>query len=91
MTVLIADTPGRHLAISPLVLAELDDPLTTRIGPDGAQEALAHTCDRVAARHHAVLEVEPHLSSALATMRRYLLTELTGNPNQPVTLLKPAR
>lgn len=60
-----------HLVVSPLVLAELDYLLSTRIGPEAAQQALAHIRDRVAVRRYAVPEIEPHLSTALVLMRRY--------------------
>jgi predicted nucleic acid-binding protein len=70
-----------HLVVSPLVLAELDYLLTTRISPQTAQTALAHVRDRVAERRYAVPEVEPHLSTALVTMRRYPQIGLTDTMN----------
>ncbi|MEV0171455.1 PIN domain-containing protein [Streptomyces sp. NPDC050803] len=70
-----------HLVVTPLVLAELDYLLTTRIGPEAAQGALAHIRDRVAVRRYAVPEIEPHLSTALVTMRRYPQIGLTDAMN----------
>ncbi|MET9374401.1 PIN domain-containing protein [Streptomyces sp. NPDC003035] len=70
-----------HLVITPLVLAELDYLLTARISASAAQTALAHIRDRVAERRYAVPEVEPHLSTALVTMRRYPQIGLTDTMN----------
>ncbi|MEU5100021.1 PIN domain-containing protein [Streptomyces sp. NPDC020996] len=70
-----------HLVITPLVLAELDYLLTARVGPDAAHAALTHVRDRVAVRRYAVPEVEPHLSTALVTMRRYPQIGLTDTMN----------
>lgn len=70
-----------HLVVTPLVLAELDYLLTTRIGAEAAQAALAHIRDRVAVRRYAVPEIEPHLSTALVTMRRYPQIGLTDTMN----------
>lgn len=70
-----------HLVVSPLVLAELDYLLSTRVGPGAAEAALAHVRDRVAVRRYAVPEVEPHLSTALVTMRRYPQIGLTDTMN----------
>ena len=70
-----------HLVVTPLVLAELDHLLSTRISPEAAQGALAHVRDRVAVRRYAVPEIEPHLSSALVTMRRYPQIGLTDTMN----------
>lgn len=70
-----------HLVVTPLVLAELDYLLSTRIGPEAAQGALAHVRDRVALRRYAVPEVEAHLSTALVTMRRYPQIGLTDTMN----------
>ncbi|WP_330286230.1 PIN domain-containing protein [Streptomyces sp. NBC_00576] len=70
-----------HLVVTPLVLAELDCLLTTRIGPEAAHGALAHIRDRVAVRRYAVPEMEPHLSTALVTMRRYPQIGLTDTMN----------
>ncbi|MFS8203410.1 PIN domain-containing protein [Streptomyces sp. CWNU-52B] len=70
-----------HLVVSPLVLAELDYLLSTRIGPGAAEAALAHVRDQAAVRRYAVPEVEPHLSTALVTMRRYPQIGLTDTMN----------
>ncbi|MEU6554846.1 PIN domain-containing protein [Streptomyces sp. NPDC046915] len=70
-----------HLVVTPLVLAELDYLLSTRIGPEAAQGALAHIRDRVAVRRYAVPEIEPHLSTALVTMKRYPQVGLTDTMN----------
>jgi predicted nucleic acid-binding protein len=70
-----------HLVVSPLVLAELDYLLSTRIGNEAAQGALAHIRDRVAVRRYAVPEIEPHLSTALVIMRRYPQIGLTDTMN----------
>lgn len=70
-----------HLVVTPLVLAELDYLLTTRMGPEAAHGALAHIRDRVAERRYAVPEIEPHLSTALVTMRRYPQIGLTDTMN----------
>jgi predicted nucleic acid-binding protein len=70
-----------HVVVSPLVLAELDYLLITRIGPEAAHGALAHLRDRVAVRRYAVPEIEPHLSAALVTMRRYPQIGLTDTIN----------
>ncbi|MER6752457.1 MULTISPECIES: PIN domain-containing protein [Streptomyces] len=70
-----------HLVVSPLVLAELDYLLSTRIGPEAAHAALGHVRDRVAVRRYAVPEIEPHLSTALVTMRRYPQIGLTDTMN----------
>lgn len=70
-----------HVVVSPLVLAELDYLLSTRIGPEAAHGALAHIRDRVAARRYAVPEIESHLSSALVTMRRYPHIGVTDTMN----------
>ncbi|MBM9508443.1 PIN domain-containing protein [Actinacidiphila acididurans] len=70
-----------HLVVTPLVLAELDYLLSTRIGAAAAQGALAHVRDRVAVRRYAVPEAEPHLSTALVTMRRYPQIGLTDTMN----------
>ncbi|MFE4047818.1 PIN domain-containing protein [Streptomyces sp. YIM B13518] len=70
-----------HLVVTPLVLAELDYLLTTRIGPAAAHGALAHIRDRVAVRRYAVPEIEPHLSTALVTMRRHPQIGLTDTMN----------
>ncbi|MFH9039409.1 PIN domain-containing protein [Streptomyces sp. NPDC017966] len=69
-----------HLVVTPLMLAELVYLLTTRIGP-AAHGALAHIRDRVAVRRYAVPETEPHLSTALVTMRRYPQIGLTDTMN----------
>jgi predicted nucleic acid-binding protein len=70
-----------HLVVTPLVLAELDHLLSTRIGPEAAHEALAHMRDRVAVRRYAVPEIEPYLSTALVMMRRYPQIGLTDTMN----------
>lgn len=70
-----------HLVVSPLVLAELDYLLSTRIGPEAAQLALGHIRDQAAVRRYAVPEIEPHLSTALVTMRRYPQIGLTDTMN----------
>lgn len=70
-----------HLVVTPFVLAELDHLLSTRIGADAAQGALAHVRDRVAMRRFAVPETEHHLSTALVTMRRYPQIGLTDTMN----------
>ncbi|MDQ0993153.1 PIN domain-containing protein [Streptomyces sp. V3I7] len=70
-----------HLVITPLVLAELDYLISTRIDAASAQAALGHIRDRVAERRYAVPEVEPHLSTALVTMRRYPQIGLTDTMN----------
>ncbi|WP_055694174.1 PIN domain-containing protein [Streptomyces prasinopilosus] len=70
-----------HLVVTPLVLAELDYLLSTRIGSEAAQVALGHVRDRVAVRRYAVPEIEPHLSTALITMRRYPQIGLTDTMN----------
>jgi uncharacterized protein len=70
-----------HLVTTPLVLAELDYLLSRRLGPGAAQTALAHVRDQVAARRYAVPETEPHLSTALVTMRRYPQIGLTDAMN----------
>jgi predicted nucleic acid-binding protein len=70
-----------HLVVTPLVLAELDYLLSTRVGPEAAQTALAHIRDHVAVRRYAVPEIEPHLSTALVTMHRYPQIGLTDTMN----------
>jgi predicted nucleic acid-binding protein len=70
-----------HLVVTPLVLAELDYLLSTRIGAEAAQGALAHVRDRVAVRRYAVPKTESHLSTALVTMRRYPQIGLTDTMN----------
>jgi predicted nucleic acid-binding protein len=70
-----------HLVVTPLILAELDYRLTTRIGPEAAQGAVAHIRDHVAVRRYAVPEIEPYLSTALVTMRRYPQFGLTDTMN----------
>ncbi|MCP3818394.1 PIN domain-containing protein [Streptomyces sp. A3M-1-3] len=70
-----------HLVVSPLVLAELDYLLSTRISPEAAHGALAHLRDRVAVRRYAVPEIESHLSTALVTMRRYPQIGITDTMN----------
>ncbi len=70
-----------HVVVSPLVLAELDYLLSSRIGPKAAHGALAHIRDRVAARRYAVPEIEPHLSTALVTMLRYPQIGITDAMN----------
>jgi predicted nucleic acid-binding protein len=70
-----------HLVVTPLVLAELDYLLSTRIGPEAAHAALVHIRDRVAVQRYAVPEIEPHLSTALVTMRRYPQIGLTDTMN----------
>ncbi|WP_149549653.1 PIN domain-containing protein [Streptomyces marokkonensis] len=70
-----------HLVVSPLVLAELDYLLGSRVGPEAAHAALGHVRDRVAVRRYAVPEIEPHLSTALVTMRRYPQIGLTDTMN----------
>ncbi|MGY1544157.1 PIN domain-containing protein [Streptomyces sp. MN6] len=70
-----------HLVVSPLVLAELDYLLSTRVGPQAAQVALAHVRDQAAVRRYAVPEIEPHLSTALVIMRRYPAIGLTDTMN----------
>ncbi|MFJ8541934.1 PIN domain-containing protein [Streptomyces sp. NPDC093586] len=70
-----------HLVVTPLVLAELDYLLSTRVGPEAAQAALGHVRDRTAVRRYAVPEIEPHLSTALVTMRRYPQIGLTDTMN----------
>ncbi|AJE83516.1 PIN family toxin-antitoxin system, toxin component [Streptomyces albus] len=72
---------GAHLVISPLVLAELDYLLTTRIGPDAAQQALSHIRDATGLRRYAVPEVEAHLGKALSVMHRYPHIGLTDTMN----------
>ncbi|MFF1272689.1 PIN domain-containing protein [Streptomyces marokkonensis] len=70
-----------RLVVSPLVLAELDYLLGSRVGPEAAHAALGHVRDRVAVRRYAVPEIEPHLSTALVTMRRYPQIGLTDTMN----------
>ncbi|WP_346777109.1 PIN domain-containing protein [Streptomyces sp. HNM0575] len=70
-----------HLVVTPLVLAELDYLLSTRIGAEAAQGALAHVRDRTAVRRYGVPETEQHLSTALVTMRRYPQIGLTDTMN----------
>lgn len=70
-----------RLVVTPLVLAGLDYLLSTRVGPEAAQTALAHVRDRVAVRRYAVPEIEPHLSTALVTMHRYPQIGLTDTMN----------
>lgn len=70
-----------HLVVTPLVLAELDYLLSTRVGPEAAHAALSHVRDRAAVRRYAVPEIEPHLSTALVTMRRYPQIGLTDTMN----------
>ncbi|MEV5185911.1 PIN domain-containing protein [Streptomyces werraensis] len=70
-----------HMVVSPLVLAELDYLLSTRIGPEAARLALGHVRDQAAVRRYAVPEIEPHLSTALVTMRRYPQIGLTDTMN----------
>ncbi|MFJ2947130.1 PIN domain-containing protein [Streptomyces sp. NPDC087226] len=76
-----AVSTASHLVVTPLVLAELDYLLTARVGPDAAHAALSHVRDRVAVRRYAVPEIEPHLSTALVTMRRYPQIGLTDTMN----------
>ncbi|MEU3553144.1 PIN domain-containing protein [Streptomyces fragilis] len=76
-----AVSSAAHLVVTPLVLAELDYLMTTRIGPRAACDALAHIRDRVAVRRYAVPEIEPHLSTAVVTMRRYPQIGLTDTMN----------
>lgn len=70
-----------HLVVSPLVLAELDYLLSARVGPEAAQAALGYVRDQTAVRRYAVPEIEPHLSTALVTMRRYPQIGLTDTMN----------
>jgi uncharacterized protein len=70
-----------QLVVTPLVLAELDYLLSTRIDPEAARGALAHIRDRVAVRRYVVPEIEPYLSTALVTMRRYPQIGLTDTMN----------
>ncbi|MFI1352469.1 hypothetical protein ACH4TV_02580 [Streptomyces sp. NPDC020898] len=76
-----AAASAAHLVVTSLVLAELVYLLSTRISPEAAQGALAHVRDRVAVRRYAVPEIEPHLSTALVTMRRYPQIGLTDTLN----------
>ncbi|MEW1720988.1 PIN domain-containing protein [Streptomyces sp. NPDC093109] len=60
-----------HLVISPLVLAELDYLVTTRIGAPTALRILDHVMEKVDVRRYEVPEIAPHLRSARALMSRH--------------------
>jgi predicted nucleic acid-binding protein len=60
-----------HLVISPLVLAELDYLITSRIGQHAAFTVLDHIMDRVDVKRYEVPVVSPHLRTARALMARY--------------------
>ncbi|MFE4828104.1 PIN domain-containing protein [Streptomyces sp. NPDC056672] len=60
-----------HLVISPMVLAELDYLVTTRISADAALRVLDHIMEEVDVRRYEVPEVSPHLRSARALMSRH--------------------
>ncbi|MFF4604562.1 PIN domain-containing protein [Streptomyces sp. NPDC001339] len=60
-----------HLVISPMVLAELDYLVITRIGADAAIRVLDHIMEKGDLRRYEVPEVAPHLRVARALMARY--------------------
>jgi predicted nucleic acid-binding protein len=53
-----------HLVISPLVLAELDYLISSRIGADAAIAALDHILEKVDVRRYEVPDLSPHLHTA---------------------------
>ncbi|MEC4016433.1 PIN domain-containing protein [Streptomyces sp. H27-D2] len=60
-----------HLVISPMVLAELDCLVTSRVSAEAALTVLDHIMEKVALRRYEVPEVSPHLASARALMARH--------------------
>lgn len=72
-----------HLVVPPLVLAELDYLITSRLGARTAVTVLGHLTDRVAIGRFEVPEIGPHLGAARALMQRYVELDigLTGAMN----------
>ncbi|MFF0308185.1 PIN domain-containing protein [Streptosporangium sp. NPDC004379] len=60
-----------HLVISPLVLAELDYLLNSRIGQHAAFMVLDHIMSKIDVKRYEIPEVSPHLRTARALMERY--------------------
>jgi predicted nucleic acid-binding protein len=60
-----------HLVISPLVLAELDYLVSSRIGADAAIAVLDHILGKVDIRRYEVPDLSPHLRTARALMDVY--------------------
>lgn len=60
-----------HLVISPLVLAELDYLVSTRIGADAAIAVLDHVLGKVDVKRYEVPDLSPHLHAARALMGVY--------------------
>ncbi|MDP9849206.1 PIN domain-containing protein [Streptosporangium lutulentum] len=60
-----------HLVISPLVLAELDYLITSRVGQHAAFAVLDHIMGRIDVKRYEVPEVSPYLRTARALMARY--------------------
>jgi predicted nucleic acid-binding protein len=60
-----------HLVISPLVLAELDYLISSRIGVDAALAVLDHVMAKMEVRRYEVPAVSAHLRTAAALMTRY--------------------
>ncbi|WP_326824930.1 PIN domain-containing protein [Streptosporangium sp. NBC_01756] len=60
-----------HLVISPLVLAELDYLISSRIGQHAAFTVLDHIMGKIDVKRYEVPEVSPHLRTARALMSQY--------------------
>ncbi len=60
-----------HLVISPLVLAELDYLVSTRIGADAAIAVLDHILGKVDVKRYEVPDLSAHLHTARALMSAY--------------------
>ena len=60
-----------HAVISPLVLAEMDYLVTSRVGQAAAFNALDYIARKTALGRFQVPEVEPHLYAARAVMQTY--------------------
>lgn len=60
-----------HLVVSPIVLAELDYLLTSRVGSSAAMNALEFIAGQAEARRFSMPDTAPHLRTALAVMRGY--------------------
>jgi predicted nucleic acid-binding protein len=61
-----------HAVISPLVLAEVDYRISTRVSPQAAQDVLRYIVDRVAVGRFEIPEIGPHLNAAHAVAQRYI-------------------
>jgi predicted nucleic acid-binding protein len=60
-----------HLVISPLVLAELDYLISSRVGADVAISVLDHILGKVDVKRYEVPDLSPHLRTARALMGVY--------------------